>query len=47
MTGQAVSCFEQAVRAEMLGKRGRYFMISEDDIEKLAARDRELDDYDQ
>lgn len=33
--GQLLSVFEQAVRADMLGKKGRYFVISEDDVTKM------------
>lgn len=30
--GQIVTCFLHAVRAETLGKPGRYFCVSEDDV---------------
>lgn len=35
MHGQLMSVFEQAVRAEMLGKKGRYFVVSEEQIAKM------------
>lgn len=37
--GQLLSVFEQAVRAESLGKKGRYFVISEDDINRMMGKD--------
>lgn len=33
--GQLLSVFQQAVRAEMLGKKGRFFVISEDEINQI------------
>jgi hypothetical protein len=33
--GQLLSVFQFAVRAETLGKKGRFFVISEDDISKM------------
>lgn len=33
--GQLLSVFQFAVRAETLGKKGRFFIISEDDINKM------------
>jgi hypothetical protein len=32
-----VQQFEQAVRAEMLGKRGRYYCVSEAQLQRLRA----------
>jgi hypothetical protein len=37
MSGQLLACFEQAIRAEMLGKKGRYFVMSEDQINGMMA----------
>jgi len=36
--GQLLACFEMAVRAETLGKPGRYFVISEQQINDLCAQ---------
>ena len=33
--GQLLSVFQQAVRAETLGKKGRFFVISEADINRM------------
>jgi len=33
--GQLLCNYQHAVRAELLGKKGRYFVVSEDEIEKL------------
>ena len=33
--GQLLCCFEMAVMAETLGKKGRYFVVSEEHINKL------------
>lgn len=33
--GQLLCCFEMAVRAEMLGKKGRYFVFSQESIEQM------------
>ncbi len=32
LMGQLLSCFEHAIKAEMLGKKGRYIVMSEDEI---------------
>lgn len=37
--GQLMACYEMAVRAEMLGKKGRYFVVSEEQINRAAAAD--------
>jgi len=39
MHGQLLAVFEQAIMAEMLGKKGRYFVISEDQIAKLTGEE--------
>jgi hypothetical protein len=35
LCGQLLACYAMAIRAEMLGKKGRYFVVSEDDIADL------------
>ena len=35
LAGELLAVFEMAVRAEMLGKRGRYFVVSEDQIDGM------------
>lgn len=40
ISGQLLCCFEHAVRAEMLGKRGRYFVVAESEIDRLVAEGR-------
>ncbi len=35
MHGQLMNVFEQAIRAEMLGKKGRYFVVSEEQLSQL------------
>ena len=37
MHGQLLSCYRHAVQAEMLGRKGRYFVVSEDEITSLMA----------
>jgi len=37
--GQLLSVFQQAVRAETLGKKGRYFCLSEADINRMMDKD--------
>jgi hypothetical protein len=32
---QLLACFEMAIRAETLGKKGRYIVLHEDDIKRL------------
>jgi hypothetical protein len=39
MFGQLLSILVQAVRAEMLGKKGRYFCLSEADIDQAVKGD--------
>ncbi len=34
MHGQLMCCYRMAIQAEMLGKKGRYFVFSEDEIRK-------------
>lgn len=34
---QLLSCYKQAVRAETMGKKGRYIVLSEDDINSMMA----------
>lgn len=36
--GQLLSCFQMAVKAEMLGKKGRYFVFGEDEIKNLMGK---------
>ena len=36
--GQLLSCFKMAVRAEMLGKKGRYFVFGEDEIKNFMGK---------
>jgi len=36
--GQLLSCFRMAVRADTLGHKGRFFVISQDDVERLARK---------
>lgn len=33
--GQLLACYEMAIRAEMLGKKGRYYVLSEDKIKAM------------
>jgi hypothetical protein len=35
LCGQLLACYEMAIRAEMLGKKGRYYVIGEGDIADL------------
>ena len=35
MHGQLMAVFEMAIRAEMLGKKGRYLVVSEEQVFKL------------
>ena len=37
LMGQLLSCYRQAIEARMLGRKGRYFVVSEADIERLTA----------
>lgn len=37
MMGQILACYQSAVRAEMLGKKGRYFVVAEDQLNELLA----------
>ena len=38
IAGQLLACYRMAVQAEMLGKKGRYFVIGEDDIAEFIKR---------
>ena len=35
--GQLFQCFKQAVQAEMLGKKGRYYVVSAEQLAKVLA----------
>jgi len=36
--GQLLSCFRMAVRADSLGRKGRFFVLRQDDFERLARK---------
>lgn len=35
LMGQLLACYRMAVRADMLGKQGRFYVVAEDDIAAL------------
>lgn len=38
MHGQLLACFQYAVRAETLGKKGRFFVLSEEQINQMVEK---------
>jgi hypothetical protein len=38
LMGQLLACYRMGIQAEMLGKKGRYFVLSEAEIERLAKK---------
>lgn len=44
--GQLMSQYRQAVTAEVLGKKGRYYVISEDDVAEMVQQQKDFDPWD-